>query len=191
MISRGNQGKCSRYAAGSSSQSRQSVEFEHLEFDNTRFIGTCQQARFYSLAERQIWLENIFTLNPQGDYRYFVDDMERRKWGVLLTPMTELNFDIIQEFYANAISIEDVASKKWRLDLVSETLALTLNHGFFLNASNQPVHFKRRDMNTKSQLKAGVDIPNVATKRISSIVNDDYVLRHYVLKLASEAAPQP
>ena len=42
-----------------------------------------------------------------------------------------------------------VASNKWRLDLFSETLALTPNHGFFLNASNQPVHFKRCDMNTK------------------------------------------
>ncbi|KAL5077209.1 hypothetical protein RYX36_016193, partial [Vicia faba] len=53
------------------------------------------QARFYSLAERKIWPEKIFTLNPQGDYWYFVDDMEKRKWGVLLTPPTELNFDII------------------------------------------------------------------------------------------------
>ncbi|KAL5097711.1 hypothetical protein RYX36_002038 [Vicia faba] len=158
-----------------------------------------------------------------------------------------------------------VASKKWRLNLVSETLDLTLNHSFFLNASNQPIHFKICDMNTKVQFyatlllynikprshtstipidttclfyymikgwqidvarvisneiqiiainghshgnkapmtlvflalitgmcgKVGVDIPNVATKRISSIFNEDYVLRHYVPKLAGEAAPQP
>ena len=38
--------------------------------------------------------------------------------------------------------------------------------------------------------KPGVDILNVATKRISSIVNDDYVLRHCVPKLSGEAAPQ-
>ncbi|KAL5069269.1 hypothetical protein RYX36_020156 [Vicia faba] len=44
---------------------------------------------------------------------------------------------------------------------------------------------------TQLRRKAGVDIPNVANKRISSIVNDDYVLRHCVLKLAGEAAPQP
>ncbi|KAL5098190.1 hypothetical protein RYX36_002517, partial [Vicia faba] len=36
-----------------------------------------------------------------------------------------------------------VASKKWILDLGCETLALTPNHGFILNASNQPVYFKR------------------------------------------------
>ncbi|KAL5082502.1 hypothetical protein RYX36_010923, partial [Vicia faba] len=39
--------------------------------------------------------------------------------------------------------------------------------------------------------KAGVDIPNVATKRISSIVNDNYVLRHCVPKLGGEATPKP
>ncbi|KAL5098199.1 hypothetical protein RYX36_002526 [Vicia faba] len=108
MSSRANQCKRSRYAAGSSSHSRQTAEAEHVEFDNTLFIGPLQQARFYSLAERQIWPEKIFTLNPQGDYQYFMDDMEKRKWGVLLTPPTQLNFDIIQEFYANTISIEDV-----------------------------------------------------------------------------------
>ncbi|KAL5076562.1 hypothetical protein RYX36_015546 [Vicia faba] len=307
MSSRENQSKCSRYVVGSSSHSRQSAEAEHVEFDNTRFMGPLQQAQFYSLVESQIWPEKILTLNPQGDYRYFMDNMEKRKWGVLLTPPTELNFDIIREFYANTILIEDVrysycsfvrgravsfdrnlvsqylnhpltlqrgelysyqksvASKKWILDLVSEILALTPNHGFFLNDSNQPVHFKRCDMNIKMQLyatlllynikprshtstipidtacllyymikgwqinmaqmisneiqrifisghshgnkapmtlgfpaliiglcrKAGVDIPNVDTKRISSIVNKDYVLRHCVSKLASEVAPQP
>ncbi|KAL5067888.1 hypothetical protein RYX36_018775 [Vicia faba] len=307
MSFRGNQGKRSCYAARSSSHSRQSDEAEHVEFDNTRFIGPTQQAQFYRLAERQIWPEKIFTLNPQGDYRYFVDDIEKRKWGVLLTPPTELNFDIIREFYANVMPIKDVrysyclfvrgrvvsfdgnpvsqylnypltlqrgercsyqkwvASNKWRLNLVNETLSLTPNCGFFLNASNQPVHFKRCDMNTKTQLyatlllynikprshastipidtacllyymikewkidvaqvisneirriaisghshgnkapmtlgfptlimgmcrKASVEIPNVDTKIISSIVNEDYVLHHCVSKLAGEEAHQP
>ncbi|KAL5100525.1 hypothetical protein RYX36_004852 [Vicia faba] len=94
MSSRDNQGKRSRYATGSSSNSRQSAEVERLEFYKNLFMGTLYQARFYSLAERQIWPEKIFTLNPQGDYWYFVDNTEKRKWGVLLTPPTELNFDI-------------------------------------------------------------------------------------------------
>ncbi|KAL5055186.1 hypothetical protein RYX36_035868 [Vicia faba] len=96
MSSRGNQGKSSLYVAGSSSYSRQSDEAEHIEFDNTHFIGPLQQARFYSLDEHQIWREKIFTLNTQGDYCYFVDDMGKIKWGVLLTPPTELNFDFIR-----------------------------------------------------------------------------------------------
>ncbi|KAL5101960.1 hypothetical protein RYX36_006287 [Vicia faba] len=272
MSYRANQSKLSHYAVGSSSHSRQSAEAEHVEFEHIRFIGPLQQARFYSLAERQIWLEKIFTLNPQGDYRYFMDDMEKRKWGVLLTPPTELNFDIIQDFYANAMSIEYICysycSFAWGRAVSfngNSTLSLTPNHGFFLHASKQHVHFKRCDMNTKAQLyatlllynnksrshtstipidttcllyymikwwkivvaqvisnkiriiaisghshgnkapmtlgfpaltmglcrKEGVDITNVATKRISSIVNEDYVLRLCVLMLAGEAAPQP
>ncbi|KAL5098482.1 hypothetical protein RYX36_002809, partial [Vicia faba] len=51
--------------------------------------------------ERQFWPEKIFMLNPQGAYRYFVEDMEKRKWGLLLTPPTKMNFDIVREFYAN------------------------------------------------------------------------------------------
>ncbi|KAL5065029.1 hypothetical protein RYX36_026766, partial [Vicia faba] len=52
------------------------------------------QARIYHLAERQFRPEKIFTLNPQGAYRYFVEDMEKRKWDVFLNPLIKLNFDI-------------------------------------------------------------------------------------------------
>ncbi|KAL5064190.1 hypothetical protein RYX36_025927, partial [Vicia faba] len=202
-----------------------SVEAEHVEFNNTHFIGPLQQTRFYSLVKRQIWPEKIFTLNPQGDYQYFMDNMEKRKWGVLLTPPTELNFDIIQYFYTNAMPIEyvwysycsfvwgravyfdrnsvsqylnhpftlqrgklfsyqkRVASKKWQLGLVSETLALTPNHGFFLNASKQPVHFKRRDMNTKAQLYATLLIYNIKPRsHTSTIPIDSTCLLHYMIK---------
>ncbi|KAL5097810.1 hypothetical protein RYX36_002137 [Vicia faba] len=136
---------------------------------------------------------------------------------------------------------------------------------FFLNASNQPVHFKRCDMNINAQLyatlllynikprchtfiipidksclfyymikgwkidvahvisneiqkiaisghshgnktamtlgfptlitgpcrKVGVDIMDVDTKRIISIMNEDCVLWYCVSKLTSEVAPQP
>ncbi|KAL5100519.1 hypothetical protein RYX36_004846 [Vicia faba] len=277
MSFRANQGKRSRYAAGSSSHSRQSAEAEHVEFENTPFIGPLQQARFYSSVEHQIWPEMIFTLNPQGDYRYFMDDTEKRKWGVLLNPPTELNFDIIREFYANAILIEDVCYSycsfmrgrviSFDRNSVSQYLnhPLTLQRGelFSYQKRWKPVHFKTCDMNTKTQLyatlllynikprshtsaipidsayllhcmikwckinvahvisneirkiaisghthgnkapmtlaflalitglcrKTGVDIPNVATKRISSIVNEDYVLRNCVPKLAGKATP--
>ncbi|KAL5068191.1 hypothetical protein RYX36_019078 [Vicia faba] len=158
-----------------------------------------------------------------------------------------------------------VASKKWRLDLVGETLSLTPNHGFVFNASNQPVNFKRGYVNTKAQLYATIllyninprshtstipvdmacllyymikgwkiyvaqlisneiqkiamsglthgnktamtlgflglitglcrqvwaDILDVATKVISSVVHEDYVVWHCVEKLTDEVAPQP
>ncbi|KAL5072997.1 hypothetical protein RYX36_011981 [Vicia faba] len=107
MSSMGNQGKHSLYAAGSSSQSHQSDEAEHLEFDNTRFIGPHQQASGRSLGSKA---------------------------------PTTLGFPAL---------IMGLCRKE------------------------------------------SVDIPNVATKRISSIMNDDYMLRHCVPNLAGEAAPQP
>ncbi|KAL5074350.1 hypothetical protein RYX36_013334 [Vicia faba] len=77
MSSRAGQGKHFHYTDGSSSRSRKIAEVEHVEFDNTHFIVLLQQARFYNLAERKFWAENIFTLNPQGVYRYFVEGMEK------------------------------------------------------------------------------------------------------------------
>ncbi|KAL5062473.1 hypothetical protein RYX36_024210 [Vicia faba] len=141
--------------------------------------------------------------------------MEKRKWGVLLTPSSELNFDIVCELYDNVMPIEDVCysycsflrgrtvsfdrnevsqylghpltlprgelcayekrveSKKWRLDLVGETLALTLSHGFVLNASNQPVHFKIGDMNTKAQLYAAPLVYNIKLSNHTSTIHVD------------------
>ncbi|KAL5063787.1 hypothetical protein RYX36_025524, partial [Vicia faba] len=41
-------------------------------------------------------------------YRYFMENLEKRKWETLLTPPTELNYDLVHEFYANALPIEGV-----------------------------------------------------------------------------------
>ncbi|KAL5054408.1 hypothetical protein RYX36_035090 [Vicia faba] len=151
--------------------------------------------------------------------------MEKIKCGVLLTPPTEINFDIIREFYANAMPINDVcysyysfvrgsvvsfdrnsisqylnhsltlkrgelcsyqkrvASKNLILDLVSETLALTPNHDFFLNASNQPIHFKRCDMNIKVQLYVTLLLYNVKQRsHTSTIPIDTTCLLYYMIK---------
>ncbi|KAL5068297.1 hypothetical protein RYX36_019184 [Vicia faba] len=125
MSSRENQSKPSRYAVGSSSHSRQSAEAEHVEFDNTLFIGPLQQAQFYSLVERQVISNEIRRIAISGH-----------------------------------------------------------SHG---NKASMTLGFPA--LITGLCRKVGVDIPNVSTKRISSIVNEDYVL--CVLKLAGEAAPQP
>ncbi|KAL5059559.1 hypothetical protein RYX36_031163, partial [Vicia faba] len=89
-------------------------------------------------------------------YRYFVDDMERRKWGVLLTPPTELNFEIIREFYTNAISIEDVSYSYYSF---------------------------RYDMNTKLQLYATLLLYNIKPRsHTSTIPVDSSFLLHYMIK---------
>ncbi|KAL5097300.1 hypothetical protein RYX36_001627, partial [Vicia faba] len=207
ISSRGNQGKRSYYAASSSSQSRQSAEARHLEFDKTRFIGPRWQDRFYSLAECQIWPEMIFTLNPQGDYRYFMNDMERRKWGVLLTPPTKINFEIIREFYANAIPIKYVhysyfsfvqgRAVSFDMNSVSHYLNNPLNLQRVISNEIRKIAISGHSLCSKAPVtlgfsalitgmckKVGVDIPIAATKKIISIVNDNYVLKNCVPKLA-------
>ncbi|KAL5058457.1 hypothetical protein RYX36_030061, partial [Vicia faba] len=129
-----------------------SAEAEHVEFDNTRFTGPLHQAHFNNLDERQIWPENIFTLNPQGDYKYFVKDMEKRKWDVLLTPPTELNFDVIP------ISGHTLGNK---------TTMILGFLGLIIGLCRQ----------------AGVEIHDVETKLIMSIMNGVYVIRYCMPKL--------
>ncbi|KAL5101581.1 hypothetical protein RYX36_005908, partial [Vicia faba] len=76
-----------------------------------------------------------------------------------------------------------VESKKWRLDFVSKTLDLTPNHGFFLNASNQPVHFKRCDMNTKAQLYATLLLYNIKPRSHTYTIHIDTIfLFYYMIK---------
>ncbi|KAL5081161.1 hypothetical protein RYX36_009582 [Vicia faba] len=52
--------------------------------------------------------------------------LDKKGWDRLLTPPTELNFELVREFYANALPLEGqkcayckkVASKKWNFALV-------------------------------------------------------------------------
>ncbi|KAL5073863.1 hypothetical protein RYX36_012847, partial [Vicia faba] len=171
----------------------------------------------------------IFTLNPRGAYRYFMEDMEKRKWGVLLTPPTELNFNIIREFYANPVHFKrrDMNTKAqlyatlllYNIKPRSHTSTIPIDTTFLLyytikgckidvaqNISNeiQKIAISGHSHGNKIAMtlgfptlitglcrQVGVDITYVTTKRISSVLNEDYVHRHCVSKLTREAAPQP
>ncbi|KAL5078095.1 hypothetical protein RYX36_017079 [Vicia faba] len=136
-----------------------------------------------------------------------------------------LNFDLVCEFYGNAMSIEGVcytycsfvrgrdvpfdinvviqylgnpltlprgelcayqkrvASKKWRLDLVGDTLAVTPNHGFFLNVSGQPVHFKRVNINIMAQLFPTLLLYNIKPRiHTSTVLIDTVFLLYFMIK---------
>lgn len=58
------------------------------------------------MASRNIWLERTFNINPQGDYRRCLALIEGKNWHKLLTPPTNLNYEIVREFYSNALPIE-------------------------------------------------------------------------------------
>ncbi|GAU51860.1 hypothetical protein TSUD_416440 [Trifolium subterraneum] len=74
-------------------------------YDALRFLGPDQQARFAELQGRTVWPERRFFLNPQGANRAVQDILVSRKWNKLLEPPLKLNYEVVREFYANAIPI--------------------------------------------------------------------------------------
>ncbi|MCI43952.1 hypothetical protein A2U01_0065191, partial [Trifolium medium] len=55
----------------------------------------------------KIWPEKQFNLTPDGQFRHFVSAMDNRNWGRLLNPPPSIHVDLVREFYANVMPIED------------------------------------------------------------------------------------
>lgn len=68
-----------------------------------RFISDEHEERFEKLIKRTIQSERFIHLSPGGNYRKLVANFERRKWGKICEPEPEINYDIVREFYANAL----------------------------------------------------------------------------------------
>ncbi|GAU37514.1 hypothetical protein TSUD_21190 [Trifolium subterraneum] len=93
-----NKGKKKQTTGGSSSR---------VNFDATRFLGPIQFARFKDLEKRTIWGENVCRLTSTGDFARFVEIIEERGWVDLARPADVINFDLVREFYANAMPLDD------------------------------------------------------------------------------------
>ncbi|GAU23987.1 hypothetical protein TSUD_327880 [Trifolium subterraneum] len=93
-----NKGKTKQTGGGSSSRSN---------FDPVRFRGPLQYARFKNLQKKTIWAENVFKLTQTGDFARFTEIIEERNWEDLARPTNDINFDLVREFYANAMPLDD------------------------------------------------------------------------------------
>jgi hypothetical protein len=84
-------------------------------FDAARFKGAAQYARYKELQKRAITPERIFDISQSGNFGRFPEIIENRGWETLINPPSRLNYDLVREFYANAIPIEDeaVSFKTW------------------------------------------------------------------------------
>ncbi|MCI22596.1 hypothetical protein A2U01_0043772, partial [Trifolium medium] len=74
-------------------------------FDVARFLGPGQFERYKNLEKRKIWAEKHFDIHLDGVYRRFLDIIDNRGWGKLINPPEQINYEIVCEFYANAISV--------------------------------------------------------------------------------------
>jgi hypothetical protein len=78
-----------------------------IPFDNTRFLSAAHQERFNELCTRTFWHDKQFQLSPTRDYKGLLDNFEKRKWGKLLDPHVQINADIVREFYANVLPMDE------------------------------------------------------------------------------------
>ena len=72
-----------------------------------RFTSDEHEERFKNLIKRTIQPERFIRLLPGGTYRNVVANFERRRWMKLCEPEAAINYDIVREFYANAMHQEE------------------------------------------------------------------------------------
>jgi hypothetical protein len=109
-------------------------------YDATRFLGRDQQARFHDLEKRKIWAEKKFLIGHNGEYRHIAGIIDHRRWDTLLNPPATINYDVVREFYANAMPRDH------------EPLSFTTM------VRGREVHFDRDSLNT--YLGNPVDLPS-------------------------------
>ncbi|WJX86516.1 hypothetical protein P8452_68817 [Trifolium repens] len=76
-------------------------------FNSGRFRGAAQYARYLELEKSAITLERIFDISSTGNFEKFTEIIDERRWDKLINPPTRLNYDLVREFYANAIPTEE------------------------------------------------------------------------------------
>jgi hypothetical protein len=72
-----------------------------------KFISNEHEERFEKLIKRTIQPERFIRLSPGDNYRKIVETFEKRKWGKICEPEAEINYDIVREFYANVLQLEE------------------------------------------------------------------------------------
>jgi hypothetical protein len=105
MAPKVNTGKGCKRKAGEALISRRPSR--PAQFDGTRFLSAAHQERFNELTAVKLWHDKQFVISPTGKYNGLASIIERRRWQTLVNPHPKINVDIVREFYANALPIDD------------------------------------------------------------------------------------
>lgn len=92
-----NTGKRKKGDASSSQRPR------NQPYDHERFKSRYHQDRYRELLKLSMWPEKVFNINPHGDYKDFLKLLLDQGWERLLQPLTDINAELVREFYANAL----------------------------------------------------------------------------------------
>jgi len=77
-----------------------------LEFDSHRFRSAEHQQRFEAIRGWSFHKERRVQLR-EDEYTNFQEEIARRRWTPLVTPMAKFDPEIVLEFYANAWPTEE------------------------------------------------------------------------------------
>ena len=77
-----------------------------LDYDSEKFLSAEHEVRMKSLEGRVVLSEKWFVINREGDYRRIQAIFEKKGWAKLLNPADRVCYQLIREFYANAIQAE-------------------------------------------------------------------------------------
>ncbi|KEH27961.1 hypothetical protein MTR_5g454250 [Medicago truncatula] len=72
-------------------------------FERERFRSRYHQDRYIELLDQSMWCERVFNLNPEGPFKEIAKLLLDRGWERLLKPLTDINAELVREFYANAL----------------------------------------------------------------------------------------
>ncbi|GAU24656.1 hypothetical protein TSUD_322640 [Trifolium subterraneum] len=128
--------------------------------------------------KKQTTGENVFRLTSTGDFARFTEIIEERGWVDLARPADDINFDLVREFYANAMPIDDedpvtfktmsVAQGNWDVSALTQSL-LRPGHQLIWNTQNTyPVRAKKDDLTIPSQLLLHFTLHNVMPRSHTS-----------------------
>jgi len=84
-------------AAGEGSNAAPQVD---MEFDGHRFWSEEHQ-RWFEAIKGWSFLKERWVQLRDGEYIEFQEEIARRQWTQLVSPMAKYNLEIVMEFYAN------------------------------------------------------------------------------------------
>ena len=72
-------------------------------YERERFRSRYHQDQYVALLQQAMWPERVFNIDPEGHFREIAQLFLDQGWSRLLNPITNLNAELVREFYANAL----------------------------------------------------------------------------------------
>jgi len=72
-------------------------------YERDRFRSRYHQDRYIALLQQAMWPKRVFSINPEGPFQEIAQLFFNQGWSRLLDPITNLNAELVHEFYANAL----------------------------------------------------------------------------------------